>query len=78
MAERITRANVEARAEAVNRGLRDGLRVVVEGRYGYTALDLYDERGMVRTLTTGVTKREAYDYLGAMIETLWIVGRDAR
>ena len=72
--ERITKANLDNRAEAVNRGLRDGLHVVLGGRYGYTALDLYDRNGMVRVLTAG-TKREVYDYMGAMIETLIIVGR---
>lgn len=75
MQDRITKTNVENRADAVNRGLRHGLRVEVQGRNGYTALDLYDNDGMVRTLTVG-TKREAYDYMGAMIETLTIVGRD--
>jgi hypothetical protein len=74
--ERITRKAVDGRAEFVSALLRDGLRVVPEGRYGYIGLDLYDAHGMVRTLSTGLTKRQAYDYLGAMLETLDIVGRD--
>jgi hypothetical protein len=72
--ERITLTNLSRRAEAVNRGLRDGLHVVPNGRNGMTALDLCDAHGVVRLLTIG-TKREAYDYMGAMIETLTIVGR---
>lgn len=71
--ERITKGNLLNRRDAVNRGLR-GLYVQVQGRNGYTALDLFDNSGMVRTLTVG-TKREVYDYMGAMIETLIIVGR---
>lgn len=72
--DRITNTNLANRAAAVNRGLRDGLHVDVSGRNGYTALDLCDAHGVVRLLTIG-TKREAYEYMGAMIETLTIVGR---
>jgi hypothetical protein len=74
MSDRITTKNVDARAEAVNRNLRDELHIVPNGRNGYTALDLCDAHGVVRMLTAG-TKREVYDYMSAMIETLTIVGR---
>lgn len=72
--ERITKTNLSNRAGAVNSMLRDGIHVIPSGRYDYTALDLYDRSGLVRTLTCG-TKRQVYDYMGAMIEALSIVGR---
>lgn len=72
--QRVTSKNVDARVETANRMLRRPVRVSAGGEYGRTALDLCDDDGVVRRLTTG-TKREVYDYLGAMIETLTIVGR---
>lgn len=75
--ERITREDVTQLAEVVSDRMRDGLRVEVEGRNGYFAVDLYDRHGMVRTLPGAVgTKREVYLYLRAMRETFNIIGRD--
>lgn len=71
---RVTTGEVEARATRVSAMLRDGLHVVASGRNGYTALDLFDGHGVVRPLKLG-TKREVYEYLGAMAEALTIVGR---
>ena len=53
---------------------RGDIHLRTQGRNGYTGLDLYDGSSMVRTLTIG-TKREVYEYLGAMIAALEIVGR---
>jgi hypothetical protein len=74
MRNRITDAQLALRTEHVSEMLRD-LFVATQDRNGYTGLDLYDARGCIRTLTTG-TKREVYEYLGAMEEALYIVGRD--
>lgn len=76
MRARITRVDIDRRAATVSAMLRGDLRVVAEGRNGYTGLDLFDSRGCVRTLTVG-TSREVGDYLSAMLETLDIVGRSA-
>ena len=80
--DRIKRSDVDARAQQVSDMLR-GLKVIAQGRNGYIGLDLYQREGehiqprftMVKTLTTG-TKREVYEYLGAMLATLEMVGRD--
>lgn len=74
MSDRITKSRLSNREGALNSMLR-GVHVETQGRYDYTALDLYDRAGLVRTLTSG-TKREVYDYMGAMIEALSIVGRE--
>ena len=76
-ATRITAVQLAELAQRVSKQLRGDLFVVVAGRYGYTAVDLYDKRGMVRTLSSGLSKRQAHDYLSAMYEALYIVGRDA-
>jgi hypothetical protein len=72
--ERITRARVNLRAQAVSGLLRSGLYVSAEGRNGYIGLDLYDADGMVKNLICG-NAREVYTYLGGMLEALAIVGR---
>jgi hypothetical protein len=73
---RVTQKQIDDLAERVSNGLRGELRIVPEGRYGYIGLDLYDQVGAVRTLSSGLSKRQAYDYLLAMFETLVIVGRE--
>lgn len=70
---RVSETHLIHRMEVVNSALR-GVRVVASGRNGYTALDLYDADGCIRTLCTG-TKRGVYDYLDAMIATLEITNR---
>jgi hypothetical protein len=72
--ERISHSNVTLRAQAVSGLLRSGLYVRPERRNGATALDLCDADGTIRMLTIG-TSREVYSYLGAMLETLDIIGR---
>lgn len=74
MSQRVTRSDVVSRANYVSNALRDGLHIVPQGRNGYTALDLYDGSGCVRLLTAG-TKSECYAYLGAMLDTLQLLGR---
>ena len=72
--DRITHSRVTLRAQAVSGLFTSGLYVSAERRNGYTGLDLCDPHGTVRTLTVG-TSREVYTYLGAMLETLTIIGR---
>jgi hypothetical protein len=74
MNERITAARVTLRAQAVSGLLRSGLYVTAQRRNGGTAIDLCDRDGCIRMLHAG-TARSAYDYLGAMLETLDIIGR---
>lgn len=73
---RVTQTHLDVQTGVVNSILRDGLHVETQGRNGYVGLDLYDGHGLVRTLTCG-TKREVSDYLGAMLETFSILGREA-
>lgn len=71
--ERITNADLVRIAETVSDGLR-GIRVEVQRRNGYVALDRYDDHSMVDTLHVG-TAREVYTYLQGMRRTLLIIGR---
>ncbi len=74
--ERVTNENLSNRVTAANRQLQVagvGGQFVAQGRNGYTGLDYCDSIGtVIRTLTCG-TKREVYDYLGAVIETAWLL-----
>lgn len=72
---RITAKQIDERAAHVSRLFQGTLRVEAQGRNGQHALDLCDEHGAIRLLTVG-TKRSTYDYLGAMLEALTIIGRD--
>ena len=74
MSNRITKQQLEERATRVSSSINGALHVAVQGRNGQTALDLCDEHGTIRLLTIGTT-RQTYDYLGAMLEALSIVGR---
>lgn len=77
MSARVTNADLAAVAENLNRrleGFRSPARVVVEHRYDYFAVDETDEAGRVRrTLTTGLTKREAYEAMWNMIRALDLI-----
>lgn len=75
MAARVTEKQVTKLAELVSSHLRGELRVEHERRYGYSALDLYDGDGCVRTLSTGLTTSQAQLFLHGMVETLDIIGR---
>lgn len=73
---RTTIADVTARVRNVNRRLNPGMEaaeylstgryVLTQTRNGSTALDEYQGRVLVRTITVG-TKREIYDFLHAMM-----------
>jgi hypothetical protein len=76
MSQRITRRQVDGLASTISKNLTSGLYVVAEGRYGYIGIVLYDERGCIRTLSSGHSTREAYNFLRGMFESLLIVGRD--
>jgi len=75
VSERTTRAQLDALARHVSSLLPAATRVVSEGRYGYTALDVERESdgnwSPTRSLTSG-TKSEVYRYLRGMLEALWL------
>lgn len=53
--------------ERLVNGMLEKVEVHVGGRYGYYAIDLYDkDGGMVDTVRTGMSKKEAYDCLVVM------------
>jgi hypothetical protein len=70
------KAEMEGTAEALNEMFRkrgSKARVLLEGRYGYTGLDLGDENGgVVKNLTAG-TRSDVTLYLRAMMEALWLL-----
>jgi len=70
---RITQLQLDTKAAHVS-GMLRGLRVEVQRRNGSTALDLYEGTSCVQLLTVG-TARQVADFLDAMAETLYIVGR---
>lgn len=67
--ERITEKDLKQKQAWLNELLQNHNRKVEIGhRYNYIALDLYDLKGKLRTtIITGLTKRQADDYLSAMI-----------
>lgn len=69
MSDRITLANVRQAEERLNASLAyigAEYRVRVEGRYGYLGIDKYRGDSCAGTISTGHTRRDAYQYLGAM------------
>lgn len=74
MSERLTKANLEARAENLNRrmGERGSIyRYGVEYRYGYVAIDRCKPNGtVVDTVRAGMTKNECGEFLHAMMVAL--------
>jgi hypothetical protein len=64
---RITKMDLEAKEKMVNFCLRN-VNVKASERYGYTAIDIVDRKNPygVRTLISGLTKRDAYYFLDAM------------
>ena len=72
MAERITKADLEAVTENLNRrleGMSSTSRIAVSGRYDYTAVDeiAASDGHIIRGPLTAGTKREVYDALWNMI-----------
>jgi hypothetical protein len=75
--ERITRERLDVAAENLNRRLNSTIKIVVEGRNGYYALDKYawnDYDGLAQgrwicmgTIYAGKSKRELYEGITAMI-----------
>jgi hypothetical protein len=73
---RITVADVRQAERCVNAALHAAgspYRVRVEGRYGYLGIDEYRGDVCVRTVSTGHTRRDAYQYLLAMNAALELV-----
>lgn len=70
MSDRITRENVDNRCDAVNRELEQSgstRRLMVQDRNGYYGVDEYDGGVMIAGPHYAGTKREVYDWLGAML-----------
>jgi len=65
---RITKADLEVKEKRVNQLLKK-IQLKIAGRYGYTAIDIYEGDRLRDTLISGLTKREAYNILDA-IETI--------
>lgn len=74
---RITNSILAARETTLNSLLNQlniNRRYVVSYRYNYTAIDYHNVEGKgYSTYETGLTKREAYNILNAMIESLHLV-----
>ncbi len=67
---KVTKKDLEMRERRVNE-LLNNVKVRVEYRYGYTAIDLTDENGKVKdTLISGLTKSQAYDILASIEKIL--------
>lgn len=63
---RIRKSDLENAEDRVN-ALLNNIKLKVSYRYGYTAIDILDDKGRVLvTLVAGLTKREAYDVLHAI------------
>ena len=64
----------------VNRYLKEkGLEVRLERRYTYHAIDLYRTNGdCMRTISTGMTKSEAYEFAYAMAEGMGLLTYGSR
>lgn len=72
--DRITRTDVERIADSITDGLQRNFEIFVQGRNGYTAIDLYQDGACVENLHLG-TKREVYTYLQGMRRALLITNR---
>jgi hypothetical protein len=70
MSEKVTREQLDRMAETINRMLKGtGNKIVIGGRYGYTAVDLgYEDKpyGLQDTLRSGMTKKETLEYMWAL------------
>ena len=77
MSERITNNDIEKMTSRLNGHLSpQGLQVDVNSRYNYLGIDLYKQDGsMSDTLRTGLTKREAYEFLYAMCRGIELVAK---
>ena len=75
--DRVKKADVDQALVVLNNILktRGGFEVHREGRYGYQALELYDNRGLVRTIRTGMSTRGALYCVQDMISGIMIYQR---
>ena len=74
MTERTTLADIRRAEEWVNEYLVPrGYEVHIGQRYGYKAVDIYQaDGGLLDTLVSGITAREAYDILRGMERVLYL------
>lgn len=78
MTRRTTKNDIQRTEAIINKALeKSGVLISVQGRYGYQGIDLYNNRGCLRTIRTGLTKGQALDYLNAMLEGIFLYTRKA-
>jgi len=69
---RIKIEEVRTSLKVLNELLPDGTEILLAHRYDYLALDLKDKdckHGSIRrTIASGLTKREVYEHIWAMVE----------
>ena len=72
--ERIKEKDIEQALTVLNNMIEHNkVKVQLCGRYGYQALDLFNmEGGCLKTVRTGLTKREAFDAVNHMIEGIML------
>jgi hypothetical protein len=72
---RITRNDLKVKEERVNELLKN-VKLKVNYRYNYTAIDVTDNNGrIISTLISGLTKRQAFDILDSIEQVLRYEGR---
>lgn len=78
--ERITRKKLNDRAERLNKIYLKDVEVVVNGRNNAIALDLHKtgETGSLKVLDSGLTIREAFEYIITMEKAIDIYENDSR
>jgi len=74
---RYTKQDVEWRLKHINAMLeKHNIKIALEGRYGYSALDLYRNNGdCLGTVTTGKTKTQIAEHLDAMLQGIKLIER---
>ena len=65
---RYTKKDIQWRIDRLNAMMKNhSIKINLEGRYGYSAIDLYRLNGdCVGTVTTGKTKNQIVEFLDAM------------
>lgn len=65
---RTTTEDIKENLRYINRIIAEGnIKIELEGRYGYNAIDLYDlDDNMQRTLKTGMSKKEVKLFLDGL------------
>ena len=80
MADRITKANLEARAKTINEYFKRRnvhVEINITSRNGKKCIDLYKANtiSIIDSLREGMTSGECYEFMLAMIKTMDILSR---